>query len=155
MAKYTFGMAMQPSIKAKIADIMPALVGKNRADHQFPMRMALDTGLNLTGSSDAPMTTLNWRLGIQSAVLRESLVSGRVSGPDQCISLEEALKIYTINGAWQDHMEDIKGSIEVEKLADLGILEKDLFSVDPHEMHEIPVIMTIAGGKIVFVNLNR
>lgn len=155
MAKYNFGMAMQPSIKSKIADIMPALVGKDRADHQFPMRLALDTGLNLTGSSDAPMTTLNWRLGIQSAVLRESLVSGRVSGPDQCISLEEAVKIYTINGAWQDHMEDIKGSIEAGKLADLCILEKDLFGVDPHQMHAIPVLMTIVGGNIVFDNLNR
>jgi predicted amidohydrolase YtcJ len=65
------------------------------------------------------------------------------------------VKIYTINGAWQDHMEHVKGSIEVGKLADLCILEKDLFSVDPHELHDIPVLMTIAGGKIVFDNLSR
>ena len=155
MAKYNFGVAMQPYIKSWLADILPALVGKDRTDHQFPMRMVLDAGINLTGSSDAPMTPLNWRLGMQSAVLRESLTSGRVGGPDQCISLEEAVKIYTINGAWQDHMEHVKGSIEVGKLADLCILEKDLFSVDPHELHDIPVLMTIAGGKIVFDNLSR
>ena len=150
MAKYNFGVAMQPYIKSWLGDILPEVVGKDRADNQFPMRMVLDTGTNLTGSSDAPMTPLNWRLGLKAAVLRENLGSGRVSGPEQCITLEEALKMYTINGAWQDHMEDVKGSIEVGKLADFCILEKDLFSVDPHELPEIPVLMTIVGGKIVF-----
>ena len=73
-----------------------------------------------------------------------------VSGPDQCISVPEAIRMYTINGAWQDHMEKKKGSLEVGKLADFCILGEDILTVDPHEIREIPVLMTIVGGKIVY-----
>jgi predicted amidohydrolase YtcJ len=96
------------------------------------------------------MTAPNWRLGVQAAVVREGLDSGRVSGPEQCATVEEAIQMYTINGAWQDHMEDIKGSIEVGKLADFCILGEDILTVDPHKICDIPVLMTIIGGKIVF-----
>ena len=104
----------------------------------------------LAGSSDAPVTYPNWRKGVQSAVLREAKGSGRVSGPDQCITVAEAIRMYTINGAWQDRMEKIKGSVEVGKLADFCILGEEILTVDPHEIGDIPVLMTIVGGKIVF-----
>lgn len=150
MAEYNLGVAMQPTIKVKIADFMPSIVGDERAAYQFPMRTVIDAGVNLTSSSDAPMTPPNWRLGVQAAVLREALDSGRVSGPKECVTLEEAIRMYTINGAWQDHMEDIKGSIEVGKLADFCILGEDILTIDPHKICDIPVLMTIVGGKIVF-----
>jgi len=82
--------------------------------------------------------------------LREGLVSGKVSGPEECISVNEAIRTYTINGAWQDHMEDVKGSIEVGKFADLCVIGEDILTLDPHKIGEIPVLMTIVGGKIVF-----
>jgi len=150
MGEYNLGVAMQPTIKVKIADFMASIVGDERAAYQFPMRTLIDAGVNLTCSSDAPMTTPNWRLGVQAAVLRESLDSGRVSGPEQCVTVKEAIRMYTINGAWQDHMEDIKGSIEVGKLADFCILGEDILTIDPHKICDIPVLMTIVGGKIVF-----
>jgi predicted amidohydrolase YtcJ len=96
------------------------------------------------------VTYPNWRQGIQSAVLRQATGSGRISGPDQCITVADAIRMYTINGAWLDHMEKIKGSVEVAKLADLCILDEDILTVDPHEIGEIPVLMTIVGGKIVY-----
>ena len=114
------------------------------------MRTVLDAGVNLAGSSDAPVTYPNWRKGVQSAVLREAKGSGRVSGPDQCITVAEAIRMYTINGAWQDRMEKIKGSVEVGKLADFCILGGDILTVDPHEIGDIPVLMTIVAGKIVY-----
>lgn len=150
MAEYRVGVNMQPTIKARIADYMPSIVGDERAAYQFPMRTVMGAGVNLACSSDAPMTTPNWRLGVQGAVLRESLGSGRVSGPKECLSVEEAIRMYTINGAWQDHMEDIKGSIEVGKLADLCVIDQDILEIDPHQIGEISVVMTIVGGKIVF-----
>jgi predicted amidohydrolase YtcJ len=110
----------------------------------------MDAGVRLTGSSDAPITDGNWRMGIQAAVLRESLDKGKVSGPEEKVSIENAIRMYTINGAWQDHMEDIKGSIEGGKLADFCVLDEDLLTIDPHRIGEIPVLMTIIGGKIVF-----
>ncbi|MCK4728735.1 MAG: amidohydrolase, partial [Desulfobacterales bacterium] len=99
------GIAMQPFIGVMIADFEPAVIGDARAAYEWPARTVLDAGINLTSNSDAPVTYPNWRLGVQAAVLREGLVSGKVSGPEECITVEEAIRTYTINGAWQDHME--------------------------------------------------
>jgi len=150
LAGHNCGIAMQPFISAMIADFEPTVVGDERAAYEWPTRTVLDAGLNLTSSSDAPVTYPNWRMGVQAAVLREGLLSGKVSGPEECITVEEAIRTYTINGAWQDHMEDVKGSIEVGKLADFCIIGNDILSVESHKIGEIPVLMTIVGGKIVF-----
>ena len=150
LAKYRCGIAMQPFIASMIADFEPAVVGEERAAYEWPTRTVLDAGVNLTSNSDAPITYPNWRLGVQAAVLREGLVSGKVSGPEECLTVEEAIRTYTINGAWQDHMESVKGSIETGKFADFCIIGDDILNVDPHKIGEIPVLMTIVGGKIVF-----
>ena len=153
LAEHNCGIAMQPFISVMISDIESAVVGEALAAYEWPTRTVLDAGLNLTSSSDAPVTYPNWRMGVQAAVLREGLVSGKVSGPEECITVEEAIRTYTINGAWQDHMEDVKGSIEVGKFADFCVIGEDILTVDPHKIGEIPVLMTIVGGKIVFDEL--
>jgi predicted amidohydrolase YtcJ len=150
LAQYNCGIAMQPFISVMISDFEPAVVGEQRAAYEWPTRTVLDAGTNLTSSSDAPVTYPNWRMGVQAAVLREGLVSGKVSGPEECITVEEAIRTYTINGAWQDRMEDVKGSIELGKVADFCIIGDDILTVDPHKIGEIPVMMTIVGGQIVF-----
>lgn len=150
LASVNGGLTMQPTIEAMISDFDIAVVGEERAAYEWPMRTALDSGLKLSSSSDAPITVPNWRLGVENAVLRESLVSGAVSGPEQCITVEEAIKTYTINGAWQDHMEDLKGSIEVGKLADFCVIDKDILTIDPHQIKTIAVLKTIVGGKVVY-----
>jgi predicted amidohydrolase YtcJ len=154
MAKNNFGIAMQPFISVMISDFEPTVVGEERAAYEWPTRTVLDAGVKLTSSSDAPVTYPNWRLGVQAAVLREGLVSGKVSGPEECITVEEAIRTYTINGAWQDHMEDVKGSIEVGKVADFCIIGDDILTVDHHKIGEISVLMTIVGGKVVFDESN-
>jgi len=73
----------------------------------------------------------------------------RISGPQECITVEEAIRSYTINGAWQDRMEDVKGSVEVGKMADFCIIGEDILTGDPHKIGEIPVLMTIVGGQIM------
>ena len=110
----------------------------------------IDHGLILTNSSDASVTYPDWRQGVESAVLREDKATGEVSGPEQRITVEEAIRTYTINGAWQDHREDVKGSIESGKLADFCIIGGDILSVDPHDISEIPILMTIVGGEVVY-----
>jgi hypothetical protein len=150
LARNNCGIAMQPFISVMISDFEAAVVGEQRAAYEWPTRTVLDAGVNLTSNSDAPVTYPNWRLGVQAAVLREGLVSGKVSGPEECITVAEAIRSYTINGAWQDRMEHIKGSIEVGKVADFCIIGDDILTVDPHKIGEIPVLMTIIGGKVVF-----
>jgi predicted amidohydrolase YtcJ len=129
---------------------MDTVVGENRSARQWPLKMLMKAGVHVAASSDTPVTYPNWRQGVQSALLREAKASGKVSGPEQRITVEEAIRMYTINGAWQDHMENIKGPIEVGKLADFCILDEDILTIDPHRIKDIPVLMTIVGGKIVY-----
>jgi predicted amidohydrolase YtcJ len=154
MAEYNIGANVQTGIKWTISDYMDSVVGEERSARQWPLRWLIDAGVHVTGSSDAPVTYPNWKQGIEAAVLRESKATGKVSGPEQRISREEAIRIYTIEGAWQDHMEDVKGSIEVGKFADLCVIGEDILTVDAHKIKDIPVVMTIVGGKIVFDKLN-
>jgi predicted amidohydrolase YtcJ len=150
LARHNLGLSMQPFISVLISDFTPAVLGEERAAYEFPMKTALDAGVRLTSNSDAPVTYPNWRMGVQAAVLRENVNSGNVSGPEQCITVEDAIRTYTINGAWQDHMDHIKGSIEEGKLADFCVIDGDILGTDPHTIGEIPVVLTIVGGKVVF-----
>jgi hypothetical protein len=75
---------------------------------------------------------------------------GKVIGPEQRISREEAIRAYTLAGAWQDHLEYVKGSIEVGKLADFCILSDDILSIEEHGIGRISVLMTIVGGSVVW-----
>ena len=74
---------------------------------------------------------------------------GNVWGPSQRITVEEALRIYTINGAYASFEEGVKGSIEAGKLADLVVLADDPTAVEAEAIMEIPVEMTMVGGEIV------
>ena len=74
-------------------------------------------------SSDAPVTEPDWLQGVEAAVLRKSKASGTVRGPAQRITVREAIRLYTMGGAWQDHMEKRKGSLEPGKLADFCVLD--------------------------------
>ena len=66
------------------------------------------------------------------------------------MSVEEALRIYTMHGAYASFEEDIKGSIEVGKLADMVVLDQDPTQIDPMTIKDIPVLRTIVGGKTVY-----
>jgi len=147
---YELGLNVQSPIKWTISDFMATVVGPQRAAYHWPLRTMLDNGIRVTNSSDAPVIYPDWKQGVQSAVLRESKATGQVSGPDQRITLAEAIATYTINGAWLDHLENIKGSIEAGKLADFCVLDKDILTVDPHTIKDIRTLMTIVGGKVVY-----
>jgi hypothetical protein len=146
---YELCLNVQSPIKWTISDFMETVVGPERAAYHWPLRTMLDNGIRVANSSDAPVIYPDWRPGVQAAVLRESKATGKVSGPEQRISVAEAIRTYTINGAWLDHMEDIKGSIEVGKLADFCVLGEDILTMDPHKIENVPILMTIAGGNVV------
>ena len=147
---YEIGMNVQSLIKWTISGLMDSVVGPEKAGYEWPLRTMLDNGIHVADSSDAPVTYPDWRNGVQSAVLRESKANGKVSGPEQRITVQEDIRNYTLNGAWLDHMETIKGSIEPGKYADFCIVDKDILSIEPHKISELKILMTITGGKIVF-----
>ncbi len=92
------------------------------------------------------MADMNPLLGIHSAVQREDIMLD----PGEAISLEKAIEGYTINAAYASFEEDIKGSIEVGKLADIIILSDNLFEIPPDKIKDVKVLLTIVGGKEVY-----
>ncbi|GGT29760.1 amidohydrolase [Streptomyces purpureus] len=148
LAALGYGVNMNPTLKWAVADMEEELVGAERAAYAWPYRDALDAGVTVTSSSDAPVTFPDWRQGVSTMMLRESR-SGRVSGAGQRISLAEALRTYTADAAWQDFAEEWKGSLEVGKVADLCVLGGELLDADPREIPGMPVLLTVVDGRVV------
>ncbi|MET8545750.1 amidohydrolase [Kitasatospora sp. NPDC004799] len=150
LAGLGFGVNMNPTIKWTVADLEEELVGAERAAYAWPYRDAIDAGVRVASGSDAPVTHPDWRQGVATMMLRESKAAGRVSGPEQCIGLAEALRTYTIDAAWQDFADDWKGSLEPGKAADLCVLDGDLLAADPRDIPSMPVLLTVMDGRIVY-----
>ncbi|MCZ9354717.1 amidohydrolase [Streptomyces mutabilis] len=149
LAAHGCGVNMNPTIKWTVADMEETFVGAGRAAYAWPYRDAIDAGVRVASGSDAPVTYPDWRQGVATMVLRESKAAGRVSGPEQRIGLAEALRTYTIDAAWQDFADDWKGSLEPGKVADLCVLDGDLLTADPHDIPEMPVVLTVVDGQVV------
>jgi predicted amidohydrolase YtcJ len=150
MARHGVGLNVQPQIKIGAAELMASLLGEERAAYQWPNRLALDTGVWVAFSSDAPVCWPDWREGVAGAVLRRSLATGAVAGPEQRITVREALHAYTVGGAYQDFAEHFKGTIEPGHVADLCVLEADPLEVDPEDIPAIEVAATFVDGEAVF-----
>jgi len=123
--------------------------GKERLENMFAVRSFLDAGINVTQTSDYPPGPFEPMMAIQSSVTRTDM-SGNVWGASQKISVEEAITVGTINGAYASYEEAIKGSLEMGKLADLVVLDKDPAQVDPNTIVDIKIERTMVDGKWVY-----
>ena len=109
----------------------------------------MDMGIKSTIGSDWSVTSPNVFQHIYGAVVRKAY-TGEVIGGEQAVSLMEALELYTINGAYSSFEEEIKGSIESGKLADMAILDRDILDIEKEMIKEVTVETTIVGGEIVY-----
>ncbi|MCU7525791.1 MAG: amidohydrolase [Ignavibacteria bacterium] len=127
-------------------------IGKERLRNTYPFRSFIDNGVKVCFGSDWSVAPLDPIMGIYAAVTRSTLDGKHPEGwiPEEKISVEEAIKCYTINNAYASFEEDIKGSIEAGKLADLVVLSEDILSVDPAKIKDVKVDMTIFDGDIIY-----
>jgi predicted amidohydrolase YtcJ len=123
--------------------------GEERLKNMFAMRTFLDAGLRPTQASDYPPGEFPPMMALQSQVTRTDM-SGHVWGANQRISVEEAIFAGTMNGAYASYEENLKGSIEPGKLADLVVLGRDPFTENPSTLVTIPVERTMTGGNWVY-----
>ncbi|KKN61856.1 hypothetical protein LCGC14_0517880 [marine sediment metagenome] len=119
-------------------------IGLDRCKYTYPYRSLTDSGVILASGSDCPVEDPDVILGLHALVTRNNLI------PEECISMFEALKSYTINGAYAAFEEKVKGSIEVGKLADFVILDKNPLEIEKDKIKEIQVLETIIRGKTVY-----
>lgn len=128
-------------------------VGKERGEHYWPIKDLLASGAPVLAGSDWPaaVKSMNPWIGIEGMVTRRNPY-GKTPGtlwPEQAISLQQALRIWTVGGARALRMENQTGTIKVGKLADIIVLDRNLFKIDPSAIGDTRVEMTIFGGKIV------
>ncbi|HKC86400.1 MAG TPA: amidohydrolase family protein, partial [Blastocatellia bacterium] len=123
--------------------------GAERLNSMFAVRSFLDAGIRVTQTSDYPPGPFEPMMALQSQVTRADS-KGNVWGPRQKITVEEALRVGTLHGAYASYEENLKGSIEPGKLADLVVLGRDPLREDPFSLIKIPVERTMIGGRWVF-----
>ncbi|MCH8174614.1 MAG: amidohydrolase [Proteobacteria bacterium] len=149
MAQHNILITQQPNFTYTLEGRYAANLDGWRLEHNNPIRSPMDHGIFVAISSDIlPIGPL---VGIYAAVTRKG-ISGRVFGADEAISVEEAVRGYTINSAYINFDEDIKGSIEPGKLADMIVLSADILSVDAERIMDIEIEQTYIGGELVFAS---
>jgi len=127
-------------------------IGSARVRYTYPFRSLLDNRVKLAFGSDWTVAPLDPLSGIFSAVTRSTLDGKNPNGwgPEEKINLHEAIKGYTINAAFTEFSENIKGSIKKGKQADMVVLSKNLFEINPFDITKAQVLMTIFNGRIVY-----
>jgi predicted amidohydrolase YtcJ len=127
-------------------------IGPDRIHFTHVYKSLLDNNVKVAFGTDFPVAPLNPLLGIYAAVTRRTVDGKNPKGwiPEQKISIEDAIKCYTLNPAYASFDENIKGSIEVGKLADLVVLSDDILSIDPVKIKDVFVEMTVFNGEIIY-----
>jgi predicted amidohydrolase YtcJ len=142
--------AMQPTHCTSDMTFVEERVGADRAEGAYAWRWFIEGGLPIPCGSDFPVESTNPLLGIYAAVTRQD-PSGWPEGgwhPTQRMTIQEAIRGFTIWAAYGAFQEDVLGSIQVGKYADFTILDKDILESDPKEILATVAVCTIVAGKI-------
>ncbi len=124
-------------------------LGEGRIGQAYGMRSFARFGIPAAASSDAPVVPTSAVAGLQTMVTRHDLL-GRPVNPGEAVPLEDALRAYTVNGAYASFEEGIKVTLAPGMLGDVAVFETDLFAVDPGDLHAVRVDYTIAEGRVAF-----
>jgi len=150
MARYDIAIAQQPNFTYTLEGRYVANLDGERLAHNNPIRTPMDHGIFMAlGSDILPIDPL---VGLYAAVTRKGM-SGAVFGPDEALTIEEAIRGYTANGAWLTFEEDTKGTLQTGMLADMVVLSENLLTLDPEAIMDVDVDMTIVGGRVLFDRL--
>jgi predicted amidohydrolase YtcJ len=133
-------------------DVWARNVGPGRASRAWVWRSISEAGGRYAFGSDWPVVTLNPWEGIQTAVTRQTAEGTPKEGfvPSERLTVAQAVEGYTLGAAFAGHHEKTEGSITVDKAADVIIVDRNIFEIDPHTIGDTKVVATIVGGKIVY-----
>jgi predicted amidohydrolase YtcJ len=144
--------SMQPYHEADDGRWCEKRIGPDRAKGTYAFRSLLDAGASLAFGSDWPVAPLNPLEGLKAAVTRQTLDGKHPDGwlPEQKISLDEAIRAFTVGSAYAEFAENVKGTLAPGKLADVVLLDRDIYQIPPSEIDQAHVLLTLMNGQIVY-----
>lgn len=122
----------------------------DRVEYMFPLKSYLDKGIITTVASDAPVTHPNPMYSFYGATTRKDYVNQEVVGEEQIVDIMDVIRMFTYNGAYASFEEDIKGSLEVGKLADITMFSENILDYEKEKLFDIKVDFTIVDGIIEY-----
>ena len=135
-----------------VVDLTLPFISEKTARWMYPIKSILDAGATVAFGSDWSVSDVNPMPQIETAITRVDAESHatEVLNPEQRISLEQAIRAFTLGSAYVNHQEDVTGSIEVGKFADLVVLDQNLFDVEPEQISDTKVVLTLFDGRPVY-----
>ncbi|WP_294663717.1 amidohydrolase [uncultured Fusobacterium sp.] len=152
MVKGNITAYIQPVFIDTDMEIAEERLGKERTDSSYAWKTMLDEGLHISGGSDAPVVSFNILENIYFAVTSKNIKGLPEGGwmPSQRLSIDEAVRLFTINAAYQSFEENIKGTLEIGKYADITGLEKNIYNIPKDEIKDVKISFTMVNGEIVY-----
>lgn len=143
---------IQPIFTASDWNVVDKRIGIERSKTSYNWKRLFDLGVNVSFSTDAPVESPNPLENIYAAVTRKDLDGNPAGGwlPNQKLTVDQSIQAYTKNSAYMSYEENIKGTLERNMLADMVVLEDDIFNIAPEKIKDIKVNMTIIDGQIVY-----
>lgn len=132
--------------------IVEPRIGKDRMDKVYAWKSMLDMGIPASGGSDAPVVSFDVLENIYFAVTRKDIHGNPPEGwlPQEAMSVHDAVRLFTTEAAYASYSEDVNGTIETGKHADLVVLSQNLYEIEPDAIKDVQVEMTILGGKVIY-----
>lgn len=146
---------VQPIFLKADMNIVDDCVGTELAKQSYNWRRFEDLGVHQSGGSDCPVEAFDILPNFEYAVTRTNPDTGMSWYPENAVTREEALRMFTLEGAYASFSENEKGSLSIGKYADITVLDKDIMTVPADEIHNIKVVMTMVNGNIVFDELSK
>jgi hypothetical protein len=139
-----------------VTELTIPFIGEKRARWMYPIKTVQDTGAIIAFGSDWSVSTANPFPEMETAITRKSADddSYPVFIPEERIDLETAIVAFTINAAYVNKHEDETGSVEVGKLADLIVIDRNLFEIAPEDISETKVLLTLFAGEPVYGDIS-
>jgi predicted amidohydrolase YtcJ len=148
--EYGIPVASQPDFLYYLGDSYLENMGLKRGSYLKPHRSWIDKGILVAAGTDSPVTPYPPFPCLWASVARKTELKKTVMGTDQRVTREEAIRMYTVNGAYLSFEEDIKGSLEPGMLADMIVIDRDILTCPEDDIKDTKVLRTILGGKTVY-----
>lgn len=145
------GVSVQTELQTFVYEVSIERCGKRKGEMLMGMRDMVEAGMHIANGSDSIGGPYGvWTQAIQAAATRKSGITGKVYRPDMRLSVPQLVRQFTYEGAYQEFAENVRGTIEPNKMADFCVLDQDIFTVDHEAIADTKCLMTVVDGKIVY-----